>query len=46
MTEEDFDDANDKGGREKIHVGSTEFKHLEGYDMNDLCARVVVYGEK
>ena len=24
----------------------SEFKHLEGYDMNDLCARVVVYGEK
>ena len=46
VTEEDFDDANDKSGREKIHVGSTEFKHLEGYDMNDLCARVVVYGEK
>ena len=46
VSEEDFDDANDTSGREKIHVGSSEFKHLEGYDMNDLCARVVVYGEK
>lgn len=47
VSEEDLNDANDdKSGREKIHVGSNEFKHLEGYDMNDLCARVVVYGEK
>lgn len=46
VSEEDFNDANDKSGREKIHVGSEEFKHLEGYDMNELCARVVVYGQK
>mmetsp|Transcript_11396 Transcript_11396/g.23307 ORF Transcript_11396/g.23307 Transcript_11396/m.23307 type:complete len:680 (+) Transcript_11396:257-2296(+) len=46
VSEEDFNASNDKSGREKIHVGSEEFKHLDGYDMNDLCARVVVYGEK
>lgn len=46
VSEDDFDAAKDNSGREKIHVGSDEFKHLEGYNMNELCARVVVYGEK
>ena len=32
--------------RAKMHVGSEEFRHLQDYDMNQLCARVVVYGEK
>lgn len=26
--------------RHKVHVGSSEFKHLRDYDMNKLCARV------
>jgi len=32
--------------RKRIHVGSAEFQHLENYDMNKLCARVILYGEK
>ena len=31
----------------KIHgKNSKEFSHLAKYNMNDLCCRVVVYGEK
>ena len=29
-----------------VHVGSAEFEHLSAIDMNDICARVVVYGRK
>ena len=29
-----------------VHVGSAEFKHLSALNMNDICARVVVYGRK
>ena len=29
-----------------VHVGSAEFEHLSALDMNDICARVVVYGQK
>ena len=29
-----------------VHVGSAEFKHLANLDMNDICARVVVFGRK
>jgi len=36
----------DQNGRKRIHVGSAEFQHLENYDMNKLCARVVLYGQK
>ena len=36
----------DQNGRSRIHVGSSEFQHLENYDMNKLCARVVLYGQK
>jgi len=36
----------DQKGRKRIHVGSAEFQHLENYDMNKLCARVVLYGQK
>mmetsp|Transcript_46346 Transcript_46346/g.91873 ORF Transcript_46346/g.91873 Transcript_46346/m.91873 type:complete len:707 (-) Transcript_46346:195-2315(-) len=32
--------------RNKVHVGSEEFKHLEQFDMNEICARVVVTGTK
>lgn len=32
--------------RNKVHVGSAEFKHLEGYDMDALCARVCVVARK
>jgi len=36
----------DQNGRQRIHVGSAEFQHLENYDMNKLCARVILYGQK
>merc|ERR1719382_692477 len=32
--------------RNRVHVGSKEFEHLRGLDMNKLCARVVVHGVK
>ena len=33
--------------RKKVHEGGgDEFKHLVNYDMNELCARVVVIGRK
>jgi len=40
--------ASNEGGRnrKKIHVGSEEFKHLENFDMNQLCARVILHGKK
>ena len=30
----------------QVHVGSREFEHLRDYDMNALCARVVVTGTR
>ena len=36
----------DKSTRKKIHVGSDDFKHLENFDMNQLCARVILHGKK
>ena len=32
--------------RNKVHVGSAEFSHLEDYDMDALCARVCVVAQK
>mmetsp|Transcript_19363 Transcript_19363/g.46788 ORF Transcript_19363/g.46788 Transcript_19363/m.46788 type:complete len:659 (-) Transcript_19363:77-2053(-) len=32
--------------RSSVHVGSDEFKHLEGYDMDKICARVCVVARK
>ena len=32
--------------KSRVHVGSDEFRHLRGYDMNSLAARVVVTGVK
>lgn len=32
--------------RNRVHVGSAEFKHLEEFDMNKICARVTVIGTK
>ena len=33
-------------GRKQIHVGSAEFNHLKDFDMDELCARVVLHGRK
>lgn len=32
--------------RNAVHVGSPEFRHLQQFDMNALCARVVVTGRR
>jgi SAM-dependent methyltransferase len=32
--------------RNKVHVGSSDFKHLENYDMDQICARVCVLAFK
>ena len=32
--------------RNRVHVGSQEFRHLEKYNMNEICARVTVVGTK
>jgi len=36
----------ERSNRKKIHVGSDDFKHLENFDMNKLCARVILHGKK
>ena len=43
--EEDLNVDTDSN-RYKIHGNSEEFKHLENFDMNSLCARVVLLGFK
>lgn len=32
--------------RNRVHVGGEEFKHLENYDMDEICARVCVSAYK
>lgn len=32
--------------KNQVHVGSAEFKHLENFDMNAICARVTVLATK
>ena len=32
--------------RNRVHVGSKEFAHLARFDVNELCARVIVTGRK
>jgi arsenite methyltransferase len=32
--------------RNRVHVGSKEFEHLKNFDMNAICARVVVCAVK
>ena len=48
-----FEEDDLQGGEEpsddrryKIHGNTPEFKHLENFDMNQLCARVVLFGKK
>ena len=40
------EDGRPNEARNKVHVGSAEFAHLSEYDMNSICARVVVFGRK
>jgi len=37
---------NDNPGRNKVHVGSSDYGHLEDYDMDELCARVCIVARK
>lgn len=48
ITEKKDETENDaqKRAKNQVHVGSAEFSHLKDYDMNELCARVIVYGTK
>jgi SAM-dependent methyltransferase len=32
--------------RNRVHIGSKEFEHLQEYDMDDICARVCVVAQK
>lgn len=32
--------------KNRVHVGSDEFKHLKNYDMNKITARVTVIAQK
>ena len=39
-------ESSNNAQRNRVHVGSKEFEHLKNFDMNELCARVVVTGRK
>jgi hypothetical protein len=39
-------EAAEQRKRNRVHVGSAEFRHLQDLDMNDLCERVVLVGRK
>ena len=45
QAQQSADDAEQRA-KSRVHVGSEEFRHLRGYDMNSLAARVVVTGVK
>lgn len=40
------EEQKEQANRNKVHVGSEEFKHLKDYDMNKICARVCVIAKK
>lgn len=44
IPEEVLQEANPQ--RTKVHVGGAEFKHLEQYDMDKICARVCIVATK
>jgi hypothetical protein len=37
---------NSNPDRNRVHVGGDDFKHLENYDMDKICARVCVVARK
>jgi len=43
---EDEEQEKTSSERTKIHGGSAEFRHLQEYDINAMCARVTVFGRK
>ena len=44
-TDERKNDAETRA-KNQVHVGSSEFKHLENFDMNKICSRVTVITSK
>ena len=39
-------EAGNNQNRNRVHVGSAEFSHLEGVNMDEMCARVCVIARK
>ena len=46
LPNEVFEGEEEKPNRNQVHVGSEEFKHLQEFDMNKICARVTVFAKK
>jgi arsenite methyltransferase len=46
LTDENKNPNRSEPQRNKVHVGSAEFSHLEEYDMDAICARVCVVAKK
>jgi SAM-dependent methyltransferase/uncharacterized iron-regulated protein len=44
IPEEVFEQSNP--GRNRVHVGGEDFRHLEDFDMDRICARVCVVAKK
>jgi hypothetical protein len=44
--QKDEADGGSGRARNRVHTDSSEFEHLAQYDMNQLCARVVITGTK
>lgn len=42
----DVEDYLTRGRESGVHWGNPQFDHIQEFDMNDLCARVVIYAEK
>mmetsp|Transcript_93562 Transcript_93562/g.180390 ORF Transcript_93562/g.180390 Transcript_93562/m.180390 type:complete len:389 (+) Transcript_93562:71-1237(+) len=43
---QDVEDYLARGREAGIHWGNPQFDHIKEFDMNDLCARIVIYAEK
>ena len=46
QSEANVEEPESESRRYRIHGNTPEFQHLEEYDMNALCARVVLHGHK
>ena len=46
QSEANVEEPESESRRYRIHGNTPEFQHLEEYDMNVLCARVVLHGHK
>jgi len=43
---QDVEDYLARGREAGVHWGNPQFDHIQEFDMNELCARVVIYAEK